>query len=322
MRWDTVRRWARLGVLCWLAVAPGAAWLAMRLSGLEHGRLVQVVAFTPYVAAWSLLPVAFALATRRWWAAAVAGLVVVGFAACVLPRAISDGADPGGGPALRVLTANLLAGAADPAALVELVRRERVDLLALQEFTPEAEAALAGHGLTELLPHHVGESRTGTSGSALYARFSLTGTGVRANAGGFRQAYGTLAVPGAQPVEVESVHPAAPYAPEVLPDWRADLAAQRAATPDGPTRILLGDFNATLDHAALRRLIDTGYRDAASVTGAGLTGTWGPYDGDPIPPVTIDHVLADRRIGVRAVAVHDLRGSDHRPLLAELVLPG
>jgi endonuclease/exonuclease/phosphatase family metal-dependent hydrolase len=85
--------------------------------------------------------------------------------------------------------------------------------------------------------------------------------------------------------------------------------------------VLAGDFNATLDHSGLRRLIRTGYRDAAATVGAGLAGTWGPYDGDPIPPVTIDHVLVDRRVRVRSVSVHRVPGSDHRAVLAELALP-
>jgi len=313
-----------LTALCWLAAAPGLAWLAMRLLGIEYWRLGQLIAFTPYVAAWSLLPAALALATRRWAAAAVAGLVVVGFAACALPRAVADGGDVGSGPTLRALTANLRAGAADPGALVDLVRRERVDLLALQELTPDREADLQRLGLAALLPHRVTQSHPMAGGTALYSRFPLRATGVRTNRGGFFQAYATLVLPGAQPVEIESVHPMSPYATQVLAAWRADLAdlaARRPATPDGPVRILIGDFNATLDHAALRRLIGTGYRDAADVAGAGLVGTWGPYDGDLIPPVTIDHVLADARVGVRTVAVHHLRGSDHRPLLAELILP-
>ncbi len=112
-----------------------------------------------------------------------------------------------------------------------------------------------------------------------------------------------------------------PYALDQTAAWRADLAAQPAATPDGQLSILAGDFNATLDHAPLRDLIDTGYADAAASAGAGLIGTWGPYDGDLIPPVTIDHVLVDRRIAVRDVAVHRLPGSDHRMILAELRLP-
>jgi hypothetical protein len=35
----------------------------------------------------------------------------------------------------------------------------------------------------------------------------------------------------------------------------------------------------------------------------------------------IDHVLADKRVGVRTVSVHTIPGTDHRAVFAELVLP-
>ncbi|MEV5765536.1 endonuclease/exonuclease/phosphatase family protein [Micromonospora sp. NPDC052213] len=309
--------------LCWAAVAPGAAWAALRLAGLDHGPLVQLLAFTPYVAAGSLLPLVLALALRRRWPAVVAAMVTTALVAVVTPRALPAGQPSAAGPTVRVLTANLLAGAADARALVDLVERHRVDVLTVQEFTPGAAAELDRLGLDRLLPHRHLDPQPGTVGSGLYARFPVDEGGVRRNRGGwgFDQAYGTVTVPGAPPVRVESAHPAAPYAVDQVGHWRTDLAAQPPATPDGPLRILAGDFNATLDHAPLRALLATGYVDAADEVGAGLTGTWGPYDGDPIPPVTIDHVLVDRRIAVRAVAVHRVPGSDHRAVLAELRLP-
>jgi endonuclease/exonuclease/phosphatase family metal-dependent hydrolase len=135
------------------------------------------------------------------------------------------------------------------------------------------------------------------------------------------QAYGTVQPTGAGPLTVESAHPVAPYDLQVLGDWRSDLNQQPRAEPNGTPRILLGDFNATLDHKALRELISRGYRDAADTDGAGLIGTWGPYSGHSLPPVTIDHVLVDDRIGVRDVQVHAVPRSDHRSVLASLVVP-
>ncbi len=222
-----------------------------------------------------------------------------------------------------MLTANLLAGAADPAAVVEVVRARQVDLLLVQELTPTAQAELDRLGLDMVLVHRQLNPIVGTPGSGLYARHPLSDGGVRQLRGAwaFTQAYATVTVPGAPPVRVESAHPAAPYAVDQVEFWRDDLAAQPAATPDGPLSILAGDFNATLDHGPLRTLLDTGYVDAAASVGAGLTGTWGPYDGGFIPPVVIDHVLVDRRIAVRDVTVHPLPGSDHRMVLAELRLP-
>jgi endonuclease/exonuclease/phosphatase family metal-dependent hydrolase len=309
-------------IACWLAVAPVVAWAALRLAGLERGPLVQAVAFTPYVAAAALAPVVLALALRRRAPAVVAVLAALALVAAVAPRVVRDDRPTADGPALRLLTANLLKGGADPARLVELVRAHRVDVLTVQEFTPEIAAELDRLGLATLLPYRVLNPEVGTTGSGLYARHPLSGTGWRRNEGfQFTQAYGTVAVPGAPPLRVESAHPAAPYAVDVVPDWWTDLRAQPPATPRGGLSILAGDFNATLDHAPLRDLIDTGYVDAADAAGTGLSGTWGPYDGDAIPPVTIDHVLVDRRIEVRAVSVHGVPGSDHRAVLAELRLP-
>ncbi|MFJ8577465.1 endonuclease/exonuclease/phosphatase family protein [Micromonospora sp. NPDC093277] len=307
---------------CWLAVTPAAAWTVLRLAGSDRGPLVQAVAFTPYAAAGSLLPLALSLALRRRAAAVVAAATALALIGAVAPRAIAAPQPAAGGPALRLLTANLLKGEADPARLIDLVRTHRVDVLAVQEFTPEIATELDRLGLDALLPHRVLNPEVGTTGSGLYARFPLGEGGFRRNPGFlFTQAYGTLAVPGAPPVRVESAHPAAPYAVHMVPEWRTDLRGQPPATPRGRLSILAGDFNATLDHAPLRTLIDTGYVDAADAAGAGLVGTWGPYDGDLIPPVTIDHVLVDRRIAVRSAAVYALPGSDHRAVLAELRLP-
>ncbi|WP_407937804.1 endonuclease/exonuclease/phosphatase family protein [Micromonospora viridifaciens] len=319
----TAARTRRVATLaCWLAVALAAAWAMLRLGWSDRGPMVQAVAFTPYVAAGSLVPLVVALALRRRGPAVVAAATALVLIAAVAPRAVAATQPAVDGPALRLLTANLLKGSVDPGRLVGLVREHRVDVLTVQEFTPQSAAELDRLGLAALLPYRVLNPEVGTTGSAVYARFPLSDGGFRRNQGFlFTQAYGTLAVPGAPPVRVESAHPAAPWSVGVVPDWRTDLRGQPPATPRGRLSILAGDFNATLDHAPLRELIATGYVDAADAAGAGLAGTWGPYDGDPIPPVTIDHVLADRRIAVRSVAVYALPGSDHRAVLAELRLP-
>ena len=287
-------------VLVWTPVGGLALWAAVRLSGLDDWYpMVQLLAFTPYVAAFAVLPLVVTLALRRWWAAAAAAAVAVSLALCVLPRAFSAGDSPGHGPSLRVLSMNMRVGAADPAAIVDLVRKHHADLLALQEYTPDAERALDDAGLRTLLPNRVSYPQPGVVGSAVYSRFPLHDDGLRVHRSGFSQAQATVTVPGAKPVSVESVHPCAPSdAEHTFGCWGPEVADQPPATVDGPVCVLLGDFNATLDHAPLRRLLGTGYRDAADVRGAGFTPTW-PYDGKPVPGVTLDHVLADRRVGVR-----------------------
>jgi endonuclease/exonuclease/phosphatase (EEP) superfamily protein YafD len=305
-----------------LLAAPFPVWALARLFGLERGwPAVQLMAFAPQVAGAALAVAAVALLCRRWAPGAVAAVAAVLLVAMILPRVLADGGALPAGPPLRVLTANLLAGHGDERAVVDLVRRLDVDVLAVQEFTQEDADGFAAAGLGDLLPHEVAFPRPGTGGSALFSRHPLRDPGLRVHRSGFTQAHATVLVPGAPAIYVESVHPVAPSTKATTGQWRQDLAAQPEAAPNGPIRILAGDFNATLDHAALRGLIGTGYRDAAGVVGAGLRPTW-PYDEKwYVPAVTLDRVLADARVGVREVRPYELPGSDHRALFAHLVLP-
>lgn len=210
-------------------------------------------------------------------------------------------------------------GGADAATIVRLVRDNRIDLLAVQEYTPGARDNLRAAGLDALLPYRLDDAEPLAVGSALFARVPLQDGGFSVAPGGFVEVTATLRVGGAAPVVVRSVHPCAPYTLAHQGCWRSGLDREPRATAGGAPRLLLGDFNATLDHPALRRLIGSGYRDAADAVGAGLRPTW---PADAVPLVTLDHVLVDPRIGVRSVTVHAVPDTDHRAVVAVLAIPG
>ncbi len=307
-------------MVVWLAAGAVAVFAAIRLGGLARGfPLVPLVAFTPYVAAAAVALALAVLALRRWWAAAVAVVVAVALVGVVAPRALADDQPAAGGPTLRVLTINLSYGHADPERVVQLVRRHQVDVLSVQELTPRAVTALDAAGLARLLPHRVLEPHRGPSGSGVYAHYPLRQLPASLPSGSFAMPRARLAVPGAPAVEVMAVHPWPPAGPGLVGRWRANLRS--LPRPGSTVRILAGDFNATLDHAALRALLDAGYVDAAAQAGAGLVPTW-PAGAPVPPPVTIDHVLADRSCAIRDVEVFDVAGTDHRALLAAVTLPG
>ena len=192
------------------------------------------------------------------------------------------------------MTANILYDRGDVAALVEQAKVDDVDVLAVQELTAGALAALDAAGVDGLLPFRVVHPAGHGNGSGAVqpapADPGRRRRPARRHPCGMLQAGATVHVPDAGPVDVESAHPCAPR-PGHTACWARDLAAQPPAGGDVP-RVLLGDFNATLDHGPLRRLLRAGYRDAAAVRGRGLAPTWpflrwrgtaGGAVGDPRP---------------------------------------
>jgi endonuclease/exonuclease/phosphatase (EEP) superfamily protein YafD len=320
-RWSWLA-WLRpsMPVVIWASTIGFFLYAFVRVFGLERTWLgYTAIAFTPYVAAASILPPLVAAVTRRKRAAILGLITSFALGSVLLPRAVGH-PDPVRGPVVHVMSLNMKFGGADPATVMKLAQQHRVDVLALQEYTPQADNSLSQQGLSTLLPYSIREPRPTAAGSAIYSRFPLSDTGFIVGSNYFLQAYATVHVPGAQPILMRSVHPVAPATPGTTGGWRATLLAEPDATPHGPVQMLVGDFNASLDHALLRRLIDTGYRDAASRLGDGLVTTW-PYDGTLLPRVTLDHLLADPRIGISAFQATTVDGSDHRAIFVTITVP-
>ncbi|ACZ90997.1 endonuclease/exonuclease/phosphatase family protein [Streptosporangium roseum] len=310
------RRFPR--ALAWVVVTPFAAWAVARVAGLERGALVtQIMTGTPYVAAGSLLPVVLAALARNRAVTAVALVTAAALGSSVLPRALGSSEAAAGTP-LRVLTLNMLFGGAEPEPVTALVRRLRPDVLSTQELTAEMVEKLDAAGLRELLPYRLLAPDHGASGSGLYARYPLDPLEGMFRPVGHNMPAATIVLPGVKPVEVVDVHPYPPLEEHVR-EWTEALEAFPPAVPDR-IRILAGDFNASLDHAAMRRFLSRGYVDSADRAGQGLTPTWPANERIP-PLITIDHVVVDQRVKVNEVSVHTVPGTDHRAVFADLRLP-
>lgn len=303
----------------WIAVVPVVAWTALRLFGIDNGfPLATAMPFTPYVAVAALLVAGLAVALGNWAATAAATAATLCLAAVVLPRAIGDGTvDAAGHETFGVLASNVLRGKADPEALLALVERFHPDLLSVEELTPKFARELRDAGIERLLPHRLIEVRKGSAGAGLYSRLPL-----RRLSGPdrffFRMPRVELTLPDGRQVRVVGIHPYPPQ-PNNVGIWEESLRSLPSAGRGVPW-VLAGDFNATLDQSQFRDLVDRGYRDAGAVAGKGLEPTF-PREGHAIPPITIDHVLADRRLGIVEYSVEELPGSDHRSIHAELALP-
>uniref|UniRef100_UPI0013B3CB6E endonuclease/exonuclease/phosphatase family protein n=1 Tax=Nonomuraea lactucae TaxID=2249762 RepID=UPI0013B3CB6E len=305
------RRWPS-----WTAAALVALWAVVRLGGLETGWfLTQLMTFTPPAVALSGLLVVL-LAFRNRPAAVVALVSCVALASAVVPRAFRPASAASGSP-LRVLTINLF-GRADAGAVVDLVRTYRPDVFSALELTPGMVTALDAAGLGALMPHRVLQADSGPKGSGLYARHPVSPLEGLFTPIGHNMPAATVSLPGGARAQVVAVHPNPPLTSRAA-EWNDALHALPPPSAE-VVRVLAGDFNASLDHRALRDLLDRGYVDAAAQAGKGLVPTW-PNNRRIPPLITIDHVLADRRAGVGRVEILDVPGTDHRGVFAELRLP-
>jgi endonuclease/exonuclease/phosphatase family metal-dependent hydrolase len=305
-----------------LIALPALVLTASLLIGSGWSTVIALQAFSPLAVpayaialALVLLPVGGRIA--RPVALSAAGLLVVALlvsTAVVAPRWAGGAPAVAAGDArLVVMTSNLRLGEADPAAVVRVVRAEKVDILVLEEITPRLQRRLEDVGLAELFPHRAGRSAPGASGTLIYAREPIT------DAEEIATEHGSWAVT-VQGLRIFGVHPAYPYSA----NWRSDqvlLAAE--ATREHPD-VVLGDHNASLDNPSFRELLDTGLRDAAEETNAGWQPTWptSGFRGIPVPLAAIDHVLVGKSVVARSTRVHDIAGTDHRALVAELTVVG
>ncbi len=288
--------------------APWVIWAVVRGTGLELPYPVApALAFTPYVALTAFVPVVAAALLRRWQVAVVALVAGVALVGYVLPRGVqfSDPAAVGSGNGLTVMSVNVLVGTADPATVMRIAREHDVDVLSLQESRPDWLARLDADGAAARFPHR----SAAPIDVALLSRRPLRPTG--------QPAEGDLTI-GSTTVRVTAVHPLPPVSTERWRDWHDELNAL-PGTGGATRRILAGDFNATLDHPELRGVLGRGYQDAADAVGDGWRTTWPAGRRFP-PEITIDHVLADKRIGVAAYSVRKVPGSDHRAIVARLVV--
>ncbi|RKT83884.1 Uncharacterized conserved protein YafD, endonuclease/exonuclease/phosphatase (EEP) superfamily [Saccharopolyspora antimicrobica] len=291
------------------------AWAALPLGGLEFDRYtVALVALTPYAVVAGAVLTLFGLLLRRWLTMLVVGLVTVLLVLSVAPRTMSSAA-PSQGAELRVLSVNAYFGQADAAAVVELVGRHEVDVLSLQELTPELVDRLDRAGLGAELPHRVFSPGPKADGSGIAARYPLRELDLVPEST-LAQPSALLDRPGSPPVEIVAVHPLYPMGRETYDVWRREMTELGQLPLNGTPRVLAGDFNATLDHARLGDLIGRGYTDAAAATGAGLSATW-PEGWFP-PPVAIDHVLTTPELTPQSFEVFRVPGADHRAILATL----
>lgn len=292
-------------------VIPVAVAVITRATGFEAGPFAILVSLMPWVALTSLVPLALALVARGWVLAGIAGALAAVCVAWQVPIFVGGG---GGEPVLVIASVNMQFGEGDAESIVALVEQHDVDVLSVQELTPEGAQRLADAGLDAALPFSEVLAEPGVTGTGLWSRLPLTEP--RSLEGFFsREIAATIDGPEGQ-FTMLAVHPRAPGMPgHGL--WEEELAllGDELAQIDGPV-IAAGDFNTTRDHAGFRHIESLGYEDAVDQAGTGFAPTF-PVGRELFPFVVIDHVL-ERDTGLTAVSTItvEIPGADHKALVA------
>jgi endonuclease/exonuclease/phosphatase (EEP) superfamily protein YafD len=323
-----------------LALATWPVLAARAMGGRPPSPGPKLAALAPIAALLAVVAVAVAV-PGRWWLAVLLAVPAAILVAWQLPPPRPPGdragggrrAGPDSGPGvltLRVLTLNVLVGLADPRALLGELRRHHVDVLAVQELTPDMVRELAGAGLAGVLPFSHLDPHPGFPGLGLWARWPLIPlppiAGMKAPALRAR-----IEPSAGQPVMVSSVHPVAPTNGHDE-RWQRDLGLVRSVLGTaGEPQVIAGDFNATRDHRPFRDLLAAGLLDCAD---AALRRPWPGFTwpaNRAYPPVMrLDHVLvsapgrtAGWAGGVMVLEARVVRvpGTDHCGVLAVIEFP-
>ncbi|MGW0817952.1 endonuclease/exonuclease/phosphatase family protein [Streptomyces viridiviolaceus] len=255
-------------------------------------------------------------ALRSRWAVVVVAALVVAQVMLLAPRFIPEGRHaPSESVRLRVATINANGGGADPRALVDLVRTERIDVLAVEQMPSGGVQALDKAGLGALMPY---QELHPEYDSSIYSRRPLSRGGTTQVNTAWPQTTAEVTVDGRR-VQFMAVHTYYPLGDAKR--WTQDMTALASlARRSGPDTVFLGDFNASLDHTPMRELLAAGLTDTHAELGRGWARTW-PVGHALVPPlIQLDHVLHGPGLVGISVGEHTVPGTDHQAVVAVLAL--
>lgn len=327
--------------LLWVTTFGVMAVMVLRMTpnGLDGKRYIPlIVAFVPWMAVLSAAILLISLISRRRVLAVISVLCLVmqlvWHAGFLSPRvSLSSAARTAVASATasvddryaRLMTLNTRNGQADAAQIVRTVREQHVEVLALQELNSSMISRLNEAGIRELLPYSVVASASSSDNGGVNGLWSAapmserTGDLIPIEASSIPAASidfdGTV-------IRFGSVHPFSPR-PSNQGLWDRGLGSISQLREDDHTFVLMGDFNATWDHASFRYLLGGRFVDAGENAGEWFHMTYPAnkklFGVIPVPAaVEIDHIVHDRGVVVGDLDAVTVSGSDHNALLGTL----
>jgi endonuclease/exonuclease/phosphatase (EEP) superfamily protein YafD len=299
-------RIARVLTAC-AVIGVVVVWLAALVPSfpfnlLEHFRLQYTVVALLVVVATA------ALRISRWFGAACVALLLhlVWIAPAFMP-----GPRPRAGRPLRVLEVNVLMSNRHFDEVRALIADTQPDVIALIEVDQRWLDALAPALID--YPGRIEHPSSDFNGIALYARTPLTG-GPELLGGNQATLVGALS-----DVTIIAMHTETPTSRRGLRSQHQqfDAVADRMRGLAGPV-IVVGDFNTTPWSREFARFLD---RSGGCDSRAGFGVQASFPSSSTILGIPIDHVITTCSIGVTDRRVERHVGSDHLPVVVDLVIP-
>ncbi len=313
--------WATLGAaLAAIAAAWALPTAAERTVGVAIGFLAfQLRTFTPHALVVSVVGALILLAwrsrTRRAWALAAVG-VLAGALGMASGRGAITRADPG--PAIRVMSINLLATNASASAVAGTIRDHAPDVVVFQEYTDAWDRELYIRLHNEY--QHTFRPRPRPWGQAVYSRLALLDRRAeRLTGDDYYDQLRVRVLHAGLELEIWNTHLCSPGSPRAVEAQhrQADALAARVLESRVPL-IVVGDFNATPRTHTTARLRASGLAEAHATAGSGRGDTW-PALGALrlLPGMRIDHAFATRDLAWIGAGVVGGLGSDHRAIVVD-----
>ncbi|MEG4030608.1 MULTISPECIES: endonuclease/exonuclease/phosphatase family protein [unclassified Microcoleus] len=259
----------------------------------------------------------FALVRSKkiWWLVS-AFCIIINLAEIVpwyFPAPAVAGATPGHN--LRILHSNVLRANRRYSEVISLVKAEQPDIAVFVEVNSTWAKQLSV--LSEIFPYSSTQQESERFGSAIYSKLPLENSSVKAFSTRRKSLSADVKFQG-KIISLILAHPTVPVKQESFINRNKQLAAigEYAAQIKNPL-IVVGDLNTTMWSPFYKNMVKTGnLRNARS--GFGILPTWPTFM--PLAYIPIDHFLVSKEIGVLKIRTGRNVGSDHLPLITDLVI--
>jgi endonuclease/exonuclease/phosphatase (EEP) superfamily protein YafD len=324
-----------LSFILWLITAASIVVMAMREvpSDLASISIIPLaVSFVPWIAFVSLAVLLLALLWHRRVLAVVSILCLAlqlfwhfGFIkptttiSAQAETAVANSTLNTTDKYARIMTLNTRTGLANVNEIVQTVKEQHVEVLALQEMSQGFIQRLTAAGIYTVLPHSViASTKHGDNGgvNGLWSAASMSSKNpnlITVEASSIPAASITL---GTTIVRFGSVHPNSPTRGKQSV-WSSGLDSISSLKNYDHTYVLMGDYNSTWDHSSFRSLLGNRFVDSSQQAGEGFHMTY-PANSKLPAVIEIDHIVHDKGVVVGDMETVEIAGSDHKALLATL----